>query len=197
MKKSDVLMNVAIGILTVCAVIVTAALVDQRFVRTGNTRAVASGLDTVTIANWQSFNQRGQRLGPLQAPVTLVIFSDFQCPYCRTLATYLPTLRSTYGDSLAIVFRHFPLPYHALAKVAARAAECAGEQQQFWSYHDTLFAAQDSLGVLQWLDIARRAGVGDLNDFRSCIASENCVSDFSGLDGCRAAPTPRHSGYLD
>jgi protein-disulfide isomerase len=150
-----------------------------------------TALDTASVANWKEYASRGHRLGAGSAPVTLVVFSDFQCPYCRRFATYLPALRTRFGDNLAIIFRHFPLQYHVLAKVAANAAECAGEQNRFWEYHDLLFEKQDSLGVVPWTDLAKRSGVQDTIAFKTCQTSTRSARVI-GVDSSDAVKLRLH-----
>lgn len=101
-------------------------------------------------------------LGPEDAPVTIVEFSDFECPFCRQAAGYLKELKERYGDKLRLVFKDYPLdsacnPHierqtHALACQAASIARCAGESGRFWEAHDAIFAlprlTEESLGAL-------------------------------------------------
>jgi cyclophilin family peptidyl-prolyl cis-trans isomerase/protein-disulfide isomerase len=90
----------------------------------------------VTDDDWQ--------LGPASAAVTFITYSDFECRYCATVAALLAQLRGEYPDDVRLVFRHYPLPQHANAHLAAAAAEAAGAQGQFWAMHDRLFAEQDN-----------------------------------------------------
>ena len=85
--------------------------------------------------------------GPADAPVTIVEFSDFQCPYCQRVGPTMASVREAYGDKVRIVFRDYPLAFHQQAQPAAEAAQCAHEQGKFWEYHDKLFANQQALGA--------------------------------------------------
>ena len=82
----------------------------------------------------------GFSLGPPDAPVTIVEFSDFQCPHCRGVVATLKQIAARYPDRVRVAFRDFPIPgLHPDAPLAHEAARCAGEQGQFWPYHDLLF----------------------------------------------------------
>ncbi len=107
--------------------------------------------------------------GPRTAPVTVVEFSDFQCPYCRRINPTLDRLRETYGDKVRVAFKQLPLSsIHAQAQKAAEATLCAREQGKFWQMHDALFADQQKLGVDQLK--ARAAGLGlDSERFDRCL----------------------------
>jgi protein-disulfide isomerase len=84
--------------------------------------------------------------GPPTAPVEIVEFSDFQCPFCARVQPTLKQLLARYGDRVRLVFKDFPLAGHPDAFPAAGAAQCAREQGKFWEYHDVLFANQHALG---------------------------------------------------
>jgi protein-disulfide isomerase len=84
--------------------------------------------------------------GPANAPVTIVEFSDFQCPFCARVVPTLKQLEDTYKGNVRIVWKHLPLDIHKDAVGAARAAEVAAKQGKFWEFHDKLFADQKKLG---------------------------------------------------
>jgi protein-disulfide isomerase len=86
--------------------------------------------------NAQSVNT----LGPKDAPVTLVEFADYQCPYCAKVNPLVQQLEKEYGNKLAVVYKDFPLPMHKDSEKASEGARCAGEQGKFWEYHDVLFS---------------------------------------------------------
>lgn len=83
-------------------------------------------------------------LGSENAALTITEYSDFQCPYCAMLAADLKQLHAKYPDDVRIIFRHFPLPSHSLAKIAAAAAEAAGAEGKFWEMHDLIFSQQQT-----------------------------------------------------
>jgi protein-disulfide isomerase len=106
--------------------------------------------------------------GFASAPIQLVEFSDFECPYCKQLEPVLTRLRDKYGDRLRLVWKDFPLPIHSQARGAAEAARCAGDQGRFWEYHDLLFANHQSLAPD---DLKRHAATMklDLGQFAACL----------------------------
>jgi protein-disulfide isomerase len=110
------------------------------------------------------------RIGPADAPITIVEFSDFQCPYCVGAADTVKEVRAKYGDKVSVVYRHFPLPMHPQAPLASEAAECANEQEQFWGYHDALFADQKAWTTEDLQGYARTLSL-DAEAFDSCLAS--------------------------
>jgi protein-disulfide isomerase len=97
--------------------------------------------------------------GNPDAPVTLVEYGDFECPYCGVAYPALKELEAKYGDKLRVVFRSFPLQQHRYAQAAAEAAEFAADAGRFWEMHDTLYEHQQALGEPQLLEYARDLGL--------------------------------------
>jgi protein-disulfide isomerase len=79
------------------------------------------------------------RLGSDKAPVQIIEFADYECPYCQKVSDDLARLRDQFGNQVSLVYKDFPLPMHPLAAKAAEAAHCAGAQGKFWEFHDALF----------------------------------------------------------
>jgi protein-disulfide isomerase len=102
--------------------------------------------------------------------VTIIEYSDFECPFCARAQPTLEQLKDIYGDQIQIEFRHFPLSFHANAQKAAEASECARDQGMFWEYHDILFANQNALGVASLKQYAADLGL-DTATFNSCLDS--------------------------
>lgn len=107
-------------------------------------------------------------MGPRDAQVTIVVFSDFQCSFCAAMMDRLQVLRSKYPKDVAVVYRHFPLSIHRQAIPAVRASECAATQGRFETFHNALFARQDSIGLVSWERFAILADVHDLKAFNAC-----------------------------
>lgn len=106
--------------------------------------------------------------GGAQAPVAIIEFSDFQCPFCRRSESTFAALREKYGDKISLVYMDFPLDFHPNALNAASAARCAGEQNKFWEYHDALFADQSKLGAADLKASAKRLGL-NMDQFNACF----------------------------
>ncbi|HEV8326294.1 MAG TPA: thioredoxin domain-containing protein [Nitrospiraceae bacterium] len=107
-------------------------------------------------------------IGPVDAPVTIVEFSDFQCPYCQKSVGMLKELRRLYGEKLRIVYRDYPGPNHPYAPQAAEAAQCAGEQSRYWEYHDILFDRQTPGKGWDFPALARELGLQPYT-FATCL----------------------------
>lgn len=97
--------------------------------------------------------------GPDKAPVTIVTFSDFECPFCVRGDQELQRAIAAYPDQVRLVFRHMPLPFHAQGKKAARVGALAQEKQKFWAFHDGVFAHQGPLDDASLIQIASAAGL--------------------------------------
>jgi protein-disulfide isomerase len=108
--------------------------------------------------------------GPATAPVTIVEFSDFQCPFCSRVNPTIKQVQDKYGDKVRIVFRQFPLSFHQQAAKAAEASLCANDQNKFWELHDAMFADQQALGVDQLKAKAASLGV-NAEQFNQCLDS--------------------------
>jgi protein-disulfide isomerase len=108
-------------------------------------------------------------LGAANAPVTVIEFSDFQCPFCLRVVPTLKRLREAYGDRVRIVWKDFPLTsIHPQAFKAAEAGQCAREQGKFWDYHDRLFANQQALQPEFLKKYATELGL-DATKFNACL----------------------------
>jgi protein-disulfide isomerase len=115
--------------------------------------------------------------GNKDAPVTIVEFSDFQCPFCSRARPAVNKVRETYGDKVRIIFRNFPLSIHPQAQKAGEAANCAGEQGKFWEMHDRLFANQAKLQLPDLKEHAAALGL-DAEAFGQCLDSSRHTTDL-------------------
>ncbi len=108
--------------------------------------------------------------GAPAAPVAIVAFSDFECPFCRRAVPVLQRLLETYREQVKLVWKDFPLPSHPMAALAAEAARCAQDQGKFWEYHDRLFAEADTLEPGRLRVLAAELGL-ELKAFDDCVYS--------------------------
>jgi len=106
--------------------------------------------------------------GTDHAPVTIIEFSDFECPYCRQSVPVLKELMEKYPGKLKLVYRDFPGPNHQQALPAAEAAQCAAEQNRFWDYHDALFTRQAQAGRWNFSALAQDLGL-HASLFEACM----------------------------
>jgi protein-disulfide isomerase len=108
--------------------------------------------------------------GPKDAPITMVEFSDFQCPFCSRVVPTLDEIEKKYDGKLRVVFRQYPLPFHPNAQKAAEAALCANDQGKFWEMHNAMFADQEQLAVEGLKATATKLGL-KADDFAKCLDS--------------------------
>ena len=115
-------------------------------------------------------------LGPADAAVTIVEFSDFNCPYCRRfhLETF-PSLMAAYADQIRFVYRDFPIT-SAESTIAAQAANCAGEQGKYWEFHDALFSGSLGLGRAAYEGYAEQLGL-DVTGLAACLDSGDQLAE--------------------
>lgn len=125
------------------------------------------------------FNNAGApELGKNDAPITLVEFSDFQCPYCERMFPVLKQVEQKYGDKVRVIYRQYPLvSIHPFAQKAAEASLCANEQGKFWQMHDAMFEDQKKLAVSDLKETAQRLGMNGKR-FDSCLDSGKYVEQI-------------------
>lgn len=188
-QRASALMH---GVLTICALVVTGLVVRREFSPPAS--AHSESAEPMRIEGWRRIGAEGHRLGSTDAPVQIVVFSDFQCPACRVLASHLDSIRAEQPGRVALVHRHSPLRSHAHAVAAARASECAARQGAFRAYHDALFAEQAAIGVWPWERFARTAGVRDLSTFTRCVRAPGSMArldrDTAAAGELRVEGTP-------
>jgi predicted DsbA family dithiol-disulfide isomerase len=130
--------------------------------------------------------------GAANPVVTIVEFSDFECPFCKQVQSALKQVVETYGREVRLVFKHLPLEGHRNSLPAARATYCAAEQDRFWQFHDAVFAA-GNLSPPVFEQIASELGLG-LPKFQECVASERSrtavVKDIEAARLLRIESTP-------
>jgi protein-disulfide isomerase/plastocyanin len=132
-------------------------------------------------------------LGNSNAPVTLVEFSDYQCPACKAYEPIVREISSKYSDKLRVAYRHFPLPQHPFAFDAAKAAQAAGEQGMFWQYSTVLFENNEKLTKDDLVKYAQQAGLDVAkfeNDFNSERIRQMVTEDYQTATRLNLPGTP-------
>ena len=128
-------------------------------------------LQEPTSARYDVSGDRGFALGPKDAPVTIVEFSDFQCPFCKTATATIKQVLDKYPDKVRLVFRDYPLAsIHPQAPKAHEAARCAGDQAKFWEYHDVLFERSPKIAPQDLKQYAQELKL-DATAFGQCLDS--------------------------
>jgi protein-disulfide isomerase len=152
--------------------------------------------------------ERDHVRGPDDAPVTLVEYGDFECPYCGQAEPVLRELLAEFGDEVRYVWRHLPLiDVHPHARVAAEASEAAAAQDAFWPMHDLLLARQDALLAKDLIDYAGEVGLNVerfQDDLQGRVGASRVAEDVDGADLSGVSGTPtffvngrRHYGAYD
>lgn len=159
-----VISRAAVAATTICLAGVVARRATQEFLP-----AKPVQLKTTINSEWRSYATSGHLLGPSSAPVTIVEFADFQCPFCLIAAADLRLIRKKHRQEVNVLIRHYPLNMHEFAMDAAIAAECAAGSGRFEAYHDMLFAQADSIGLRSWAAFAMDVGLTDTITFKKCL----------------------------
>ena len=136
----------------------------------------------------------GPARGAANAPITIVEFSDFQCPYCVRTVPEIQQVLATYPDHVRVVYRQLPLrSIHPQAQAAAEASLCANDQGKFWEMHDALFALNGKLQDSSYADLATKLGL-KADDFANCMTehkhAKTVETDTAAADAVGATGTP-------
>ena len=133
--------------------------------------------DTTTTRRVNVSTDDDPSIGPAKAPITIIEFSDYQCPYCQSWENQVyQQLLASYPNQIRFVYRDLPLPMHPEAEPAAEAADCAGEQNAYWKFHDALFEQKYGLNRLAYEHYASDLGL-DAKAFTACLDSHRYKSE--------------------
>ena len=197
------LLNALTVVVAVCAVVLTGMRIFQAVSPTAANRTVVPPIEE---ERWREFARDGISVGNVNAPVTLVEYSDFLCPFCKETADHIQEVRTEFGDSVRFIYRHLPL--HAQSRDAALAAECAAQAGKFDSMHDALFRNAERIGVIAWEKLAVEAKISDTVTFNRCRTGGTLLARLTvdSIDALRlrveSTPTiiinnKRFRGYVD
>jgi protein-disulfide isomerase len=136
--------------------------------------------------------------GSEDAQVTIVEFSDFQCPYCGRVTPTLEKIQEEYGDKVRVAFKHLPLAFHQKAMPAHKAAVAAGTQGKFWEMHDKIFANQANLSPAAYEGYAAELGL-DVEQFKADVASRASQQqiDSDKLEAAKLGVTGTPSFFIN
>lgn len=160
----------------------------------GTTAGAAADIPAGTLADvTEADHIRGNK----NASITLVEYSDFECPFCGQFHTTVQQVMKEYPNDVKIVYRHFPLSFHPQAEPAALAAECADEQGKFWEYHDGLFENQAQLGTAFYTQLAAQIGL-NATKFQDCLTKQTYLSKIQAQsqEGASAGVTGTPGSFL-
>ena len=200
-RGAQVLERIGSALLTVAALAIAFVLVRREFFPPDNASG-ATAAGPRFVERWETILASGIRVGSEGARATLVEFVDFECPFCKRYhETVMRSMRQAFGDSLAVVYVHFPLSMHRHASAAAHAAECASRQGRFEPFVDAIYNKQDSLGSRSWNAYAGDAAVADMALFGRCVGSAKSARIDSGLAigariGVAGTPSIMLNGWL-
>ena len=172
-------------LLTLAACVMAASMVLREFKESRSASVVTE--KPQFFADWNGLSTIGVRNGPVDAPVTIVEFSDLECPFCRRFHETANRATGRYGNQVSRLFIHYPLPSHRFARPAARAAECAAGEDRFHAFVHAVFESQDSLGLKSWVAYAKDAGVIDTSAFLRCTMDTVSIPRIE--QGLRAGKT--------
>lgn len=170
------LLNTALIVLTLSSITIVGLAVHREFAPAPS----AAILAPESHKDWRTFATGGISEGSSVAPVTLTVFSDYQCPYCRSFAGTLAEFKKKHKVSLRVVYHNFPLEgIHPFAHEAALAAECANAEGKFWSMNNVLFNNQDKIGSSTWGWFGAQAGIADTIRLNECVKNEELATRVS------------------
>lgn len=197
MRVNDRVLNGATFFASVAALATAGFIVLRQ-----DARVIPSGpSEPLALSEWEHLAEAGHRLGPVDAPVTIIEFGDYECAACVEWQKHIEALLRRYHQDIAFVYRHWPLTQHRYAYGAARAAECAGAQGKFWPFHRLLFENPDWFGNAM-IRFAEHVGVADLSEFSSCMETVGTVpaieADIAAVKeiGGRGTPTILVNGMM-
>ncbi len=161
-------------------------------------QAAATNPAEALVGNARAVTNEDHVRGPANAKLTILEYSDLECPFCKKFHTTLLDVMKEYPNDVKWVYRHFPLEQlHQQAPAEANAAECAAEQGKFWEFIDIVFATtegNDSLDLKKLPDYARQAGVANITQFQSCVDSDKYMdkvnADVADAEGAGGRGTP-------
>lgn len=173
-RRVDSLIN---GTLTVAVCIIAMVLLRREFFsRPSGSKGALVNARPAFLSGWERLVDFGIRDGAPGSRVTVLQFSDLECPFCRSFHATLRAIQGEFGADVSTAFVHFPLSSHRFARPAAKALECAAQQRNASRMTDVLFQYQDSLGLQPWSWFALQADISSITGFDRCVADTSAFA---------------------
>lgn len=152
----------------------------------------------LTMDSFREVDSSDHVRGSADAPVTIIEYSDLECPFCKRFHTTMQQVQAEYGDDVRWVYRHFPLDQlHQQARAESVATECAGAQGKFWELTDKIYevtTSNDGLDLTTLPQLAQQAGVANISQFETCLESgefdERIQADVADAQAAGGQGTP-------
>ena len=161
-----------LAVIALASVVMAGALVKREFFPVATVRRADAEAEPRYVADWKDALPISILDGRPDAPMTVVVLSDLECPACARFSRTLDDLRRKHPDDVTIAFVHWPLErIHRFALPAARAAECADAAGRFQQFARAVYARRDSLGLKSWGSYAAAAGIADTGKIAACARS--------------------------
>jgi len=159
--------NLFTAILVMCALLITSLVMIQFFSKKDFNDSIVDR----EVDSWEEISTLSYRKGIASAPIQIIEFFDYSCPYCKEADPILNKIAKKYKDQISIVYNHFPQDEFSSTFKAAVASECAAKQGKFLDYHNLLFANQENLEDLSFDNLAIKAKIQDISLFKECCES--------------------------
>jgi protein-disulfide isomerase len=166
---SDRILTALIGVACVAAATSTVLLASRPYRDSAPGTSASASAEPTVVPDWRRYANHAARVSSDTGAITIIEFSDLQCPFCQRFAFELDTIEARYPGRVTVLFHHFPLDeIHPAATAAAIAAVCADRQGAFARFSHEIFSHQDQLGRRSMRWFAARAGVADAKGFARC-----------------------------
>ena len=142
MNKNQVVLKIILPVIGLAVIGLAIGILRQNLPRNQSSEPTNQQIpdNKYQVKAVRPIDQTDHLWGPADAPVQLILYDDFECPYCFDFYQTVKEIKEEFGDQVVVAFRHYPLSIHPNALIAAEAAECAAEQDKFWPMYDQLFA---------------------------------------------------------
>lgn len=160
---------------SITSIVLLSLLASTFWISPGNNSQREEPLKTISQKKWDILLKGGHTIGSKNAPVTLVEFSDFQCPYCGMFEKVLEKYRHEHPGQIRLIMYNYPLRQHPQALTAAEAAECVAKMGNYARFHNLLFKNQRIFPSQPFDSLARLSGVKDIAALHGCMTDSSTI----------------------